>query len=150
MITDSRIKKLDQKTIIETALRETNSPYTPEQGVAAIVAESRTPTTISMREGNTIFLINYDPKDKTRGVFRPLNADTAPNYVRNIKTFLHAASLAGFRTLYVEFSDPAILTLFKTIERNKPQPGMNYTVKKINGQTYLATVTLPGKSKGQK
>ena len=150
MITDSRQQMLGDKELIETAFKETKSPYTPEQGFAAIVAESRTPTTITMREGNTIFLINYDPKDKTTGVFRPLNADTATNYIRNIKTFLHAASLAGFRTLYVEFSDPAILTLFKTIERNKPLPGMSYTVKPVDSKTYLATVKLPGKQQGKK
>jgi hypothetical protein len=150
MITDSRLKKLGDKDLIQTAFKETKSPYTPDQAFAAIVAESRTPTTITMREGNTLFLINYDPKDKTTGVFRPLNADTATNYVRNIKTFLHAASLAGFRTLYVEFSDPAVLTLFKTIDRNKPLSGMSYTVKKVDSKTYMATVKLPGKQQGSK
>ena len=143
MVVDSKKKKLSEKEIIETALDETGSKHNKEQGVAALVAETRnTPNTITLREGNTIFIINFDPKDKTRGMFRALNADTAANYLQNSLTFIKAAGLMGFKVLVVQFKDATILNIFKYISRKPPFPNMGYSVQKTENGLHQVTVNL--------
>ena len=113
MITDSKKKMLSQDEILTTAFKETKTGYTPEQAKAAILAETQMKNCIVMREGNTLFIINFDPKDKTRGLFRALNADTAHNYLQNSKTFIKAAGMAGFRLLISQYQDKSITNIFK-------------------------------------
>jgi hypothetical protein len=140
MITDSKKKMLSQEEIIETALKETKSPYSFEQGKAALMAEAHMPNCIVMREGNTLFYINYDPKDKTRGMFRAINADTARNYLENSKTFIKAAGMAGFKMLISQFKDKTILNIFKYISRNPPLKGMHYETQRTTDGGYQAVV----------
>lgn len=143
MFVDSKEHKLSQLEIIKTALEETNSPYTTQQGIAAVTAEAYSPNTIVMREGNTLFFINFDPNDKTRGMFRALNADTPRNYLDNSMEFIRAAGMAGFKTLVSQFSDPALIHIFKYISRNPPFPGMGYAVQHDpEKDIYQATVSL--------
>jgi hypothetical protein len=143
MLVDSKEQMIDPMEIVKTALAETKSQYTIDQGVAAVMAESQTPNTMILREGNTLFIINYNPKDKSRGMFRALNADTAKNYLENSKTFIRAAGMIGFKILVVRFQDPTILNIFRYIYRDPPFPGMGYSVqhdKKKN--MYQVTINM--------
>jgi hypothetical protein len=142
MMVNSKQKMLDPIEIIRIALENTKSQYTTEEGIAAIIAETRTPNAIAMREGNTLFLIHYDPKRKDHGMFRALNADTAANYLRNSVMFIKAAGLAGFKVLVSQFKDPTILNIFKSISRNPPFPGMGYSVQRTEDNGYQVTVNL--------
>ena len=129
MLVDSKQEQLEPIDIIKTALEETKSQYNVQQGVAAILAEAHTPNTLVMREGNTLFIINYDPKDKSRGMFRALNADTARNYLKNSREFIKAAGMDGFKFIVVQFQDPTIMNIFKFIYRDPPFTGMGYSVQ---------------------
>lgn len=142
MITDSKKKMLSQEEIIETAIKETKSGYTHEQAKAAILAETQMKNCIVMREGNTLFIINFDPKDKTRGLFRALNADTAHNYLENSRTFIKAAGMAGFRMLISQFKEKSLLNIFKYISRNPPLKNMKYESQPMKDGGYQAVVTI--------
>ena len=90
MFVDSKKEKLDQTALLRAAFENSRTPYTVEEGIAAVMAESRMPNCIMMREGNTIFIIHYDPKQKDHGMFRALNADTPANYLQNSVEFIKA------------------------------------------------------------
>ena len=143
MLVDSKTQMLDPVKIIEIAIEETKSQYSVDQGVASVIAESQTPNTMIMREGNTLFIINYNPQDKSQGMFRALNADTGRNYLENSRTFIKAAGMAGFRTMVVQFQDPTILNIFRYIYRDPPMPGMGYTVQHDESKgVYQVTINL--------
>ena len=148
-VVDSKTREIDAKEIVHIAMEETGSKYTKEQGEAAILAESNMPNVIPMREGNTLFIIHYVPKQKDRGLFRVLNADTAANYVKNTRQFLKAAGMIGFKILVVQFESPEPLTLFKKIMRDPPFTGMGYTIEKSqDGKRYRATINMGNTGKG--
>ena len=143
MLIDSKQQMMDPMDIIKTALAETKSQYSVDQGVAAVLAESQTPNTMIMREGNTLFIINYDLTDKSRGMFRALNADTPKNYLENSKTFIKAAGMAGFRIMVVQFQDPTILNIFRYFYRDPPFPGMGYSVQHDESKgLYQVTINM--------
>lgn len=147
-VVDSKKRQLDTKEIIRTAMQETGSEYTPEQGEAAVIAEANMENAIPMREGNTMFIIHYVPGQKDQGLFRVLNADTGTNYVDNVRTFLKAAGLMGFKTLVVFFEDRKPLTLFKKIYRKPPFKNMGYTVERSKNGQYRATINLGDTGQG--
>lgn len=142
MFVDSKNEKLDQMQLLKIAFENTRTQYTTEEGIAAVVAESQMPNCIMMREGNTIFIIHYDPKNKSHGMFRALNADTPANYLQNSLEFIKAAGLAGFTLLVSQFQDPALLNIFKYISRKPPFPKMGYAVQRTRDGGYQVTVNL--------
>lgn len=142
MFVDSKKEKLDQTALLRAAFENSRTPYTVEEGIAAVMAESRMPNCIMMREGNTIFIIHYDPKQKDHGMFRALNADTPANYLQNSVEFIKAAGLAGFKVLVSQFQDPALLQIFKYISRKPPFSGMGYAVQRTKNGGYQVTVNL--------
>lgn len=142
MFTDSQKQKLSQINIIKTALESTKSPYTLQEGLAGVIAESHLPNSITMREGNTLFFITYDPNQKDHGYFRALNADTPSNYLKNSLEFTKAVGLAGFKVLVTEFSDPSLLNIFKYISRKPPFPKMGYFVQELKNGGYRVTLNL--------
>jgi len=149
-ITDSRRTKMNPIDIIRTAAEETRSEYTPNQVVAAGLAQMQAPNTIAMREGNTIFILHYLPNQKDHSMFHVLNADTASNYVRNVKQFLKAAGLMGQRVMVVRFETAEPLTLFKKIMRDPPFPNMGYTIQRSQKGQYTATINMGDTGKGAK
>jgi hypothetical protein len=147
MLVDSKKQKLDQMAIIKEALSQTKSQYTLEEGIAAIVAECKAPNAIPMREGNTIFIINYDPKDKRQGTFRALNADVASQYIRNSIEFIKAAGLMGMQVLVTDFKDPTVSNVIKYISRNPPFPKMGYQIFRLKDDKGFRAVINLGHTK---
>ena len=142
MFVDSKKEKLDQMQLLRIAFENSRTQYTVEEGIASVIAESRMPNCIMMRQGNTIFIIHYVPKQKNEGMFRALNADTPANYLQNSLEFIKAAGLAGFTLLVSQFQDPALIQIFKYISRKPPFPGMGYAVQEMKGGGYQVTVNL--------
>ena len=147
-IVDSRKTKDNPIDIIRTAAEQTKSTHTPNQVVAAALAEMHSPQAITLREGNTIFIIHYLPDQRDHGLFQVFNGDTAANYVNNVHEFLKAAGLMGMRVLVVRFETPEPLTLFKKIMRKPPFPNMGYTIQKDNKGQYTATINMGDTGKG--
>lgn len=145
---DSKHQKLSQEEIFAIAAKETGGKYTPEQIKASIAMEVSQLKGLCMQQGNTIFIVHPTPVDKTIGVFRALNADTMPNYLKNSLMFTKAMGLAGFRHLVTQFSEPSLLNIFKYVKRNRPFPNMGYSVKHLKNKEYQVVVNLGDAKKG--
>jgi len=125
---DSKQKKLTGEEIAEIAIVNTKVGRPMKQAKEMLTIEFAMPNTWKMREGNTMFIVHRTPIPGA-GYFRPLNADTAQNFVNNTQIFLDAAYKVGFDVLVSQFNDPAILSLAKVLARSFP-PGRGYIVQK--------------------
>lgn len=139
---DSKHEQLSNEEIVEIAAQNTGSPYSPEQVRAAIMAEVRTPETLALQQGNTLFVVHRSKKDPSVAVFRALNADTPPNYLENSFVFTETMKSMGFRAMVSTFYDSTILNIFKYISRNPPFPGMGYKVQRTKDGGFYVTVNL--------
>jgi hypothetical protein len=140
---DSKHQELSQEEIIAIAAKETGSKYSVEQVKASLSAEAYEMGAIMLREGNTIFVVHQDKSNPKVGVFRALNADTVPNYMRNCVAFTQAIGMAGFQYLVTEFTDKSLLSIFEYVRRNQPFPNMGYDVQKAKGhELYRVTINL--------
>lgn len=148
LVVDSKIEELSPEEIIDIAARETESPYSPEQVRASVLAEAHGSGAIIMRQGNTLFVVNPSPNNPKTAVFRALNADTANNYIKNSTEFIRAIKMAGFEVLVTTFHDESILTIFRYISRNPPFPDMGYAVQRLSDGGFRATIKLGGQDSG--
>jgi hypothetical protein len=140
---DSKHQELSQEEIIAIAAKETGSKYSVEQIKASLSLEAYEMGAIMLREGNTIFVIHQDKTNPKIGVFRALNADTVPNYMRNCVAFAQAIGTAGFQYLVTEFEDKSLLNIFEYVRRNQPFPNMGYDVQKARDrELYRVTINL--------
>jgi hypothetical protein len=140
---DSKHQKLSQNEILAIAAKETGGKYTAEQVLASLLAEAREMGAIMMQEGNTIFVVHRSPERPDVALFRALNADTIPNYLKNSVVFTQAVGMAGFQYIVTEFEDESLLGIFEYVRRNAPFPGMGYDVQKARGrELYKVTVNL--------
>ena len=145
---DSKHQKLSQDEIIAIAAKEIGGKHTPEQIKASLMQETYQMKGLLIREGNTLFIVHPTPVQANIGVFRAINADTMPNYLKNSLLFTKAVGLAGFKQLITQFSEPSLLNIFKYIKRNPPFPNMGYNVKKTENGEYQVVVNLGDTKKG--
>jgi hypothetical protein len=148
MLVDSKHEELSNEEIIRIAAEETISQYSPEQVLAAVMAEAHQPDTLVIRQGNTLFILHRAPEKKHIGVFRALNADTPANYLENSIMFIKACKSMGFKTVVSQFEDPSILNIFKYISRNPPFAGMGYQVQRTSDGGFQASVNLGSDKQG--
>ena len=135
---DSREKELSVEDIIGIAGMNTDAGVQVGQLIQMINAELNMPDTLFLRQGNTLFIIH---KAKPRvGFFRALNADTANNFLQNGMEFIKACYKMGFDTMATQFSDPTILSVFRFISNNPPNPNMGYQVQKTDDGGFYVTV----------
>jgi hypothetical protein len=140
---DSKHKKLSQEEIIGIAARETGGKYSAEQVKASLTAEAHEMKAIMMREGNTIFVVHRASDHPDVALFRALNADTIPNFIKNSAVFAQAMGMAGFQYMVTDFEDKALLNIFKSVLRNAPFPNMGYDIQKAKGEEYYrVTINL--------
>jgi hypothetical protein len=140
---DSKHQKLSQDEIINIAAKETGSKYNSEQVKASLLAEAHEMGAIMLQEGNTIFIVHRSHERQDVALFRALNADIVPNYVKNCVVFTQAIGMAGFKYLVTEFEDKSLLNIFEYVRRNQPFPNMGYNVQKARGkELYRVTVNL--------
>lgn len=135
---DSQEKELSVEDIIGIAGMNTDAGVQVGQLIQMINAELQMPDTLFLRQGNTLFIIH---KAKPRvGFFRALNADTANNFLQNGMEFIKACYKMGFDTMATQFSDPTILSVFRFISNNPPNPNMGYQVQKTDDGGFYVTV----------
>jgi hypothetical protein len=140
---DSRHQKLSQNEILAIAAKETGGKYTAEQVLASLLAEAHEMGAIMMQEGNTIFVVHRSPERPDVALFRALNADTIPNYLKNSLVFTKAIGLAGFQYIVTVFEEESLLNIFRYVKRNQPFPGMGYSAQKSkDGRRFKVTVNL--------
>lgn len=139
---DSKHQKLSKDEIVAIAAKETGGKYTADQIKASLMSEVQDIGGIMMEEGNTLFIIHKVPERPDIGVFRAINADTIPNYLKNSMTVTKAFGLMGFQYLVTVFDDPSIINIFKYVARNQPFPKMGFQVAKLKDGRYQATINM--------
>ena len=144
---DSDKKLLNSQEIIQIALENTQSKYSPDVAYPAILQEMSMPNSLVFQYGNTIFSVL---KGKNNiGFFKAFNADTARNFVDNGKIFVKWAYETGFDGLITQFDDPAILQVFKAISKNPPMKDMGYKAMQTASGGFKVVLQL-GKPRGEK
>jgi hypothetical protein len=101
--------------------------------------------TLFVRQGNTLFIIHK--AEPGVGWFRALNADVAANYLENSVEFIRACYKMGFDTMASTFEDPVIISIFRYIAKNPPNPDMGYEVMEMDDGSYMGTIKT-GPSRG--
>jgi len=140
---DSKHQQLSKDEIVAIAAKETGGKYTAEQVKASLMAEVADAGALVMQQGNTLFVLHRVPERPEAVVFRAINADTTPNYLKNCLTFTKAAGMMGLKYLITVFDDASLLNIFKYVKRNQPFKNMGYAVQKSqDGKQYKVTVNL--------
>lgn len=141
-LVNSKMQMLSEDEILSIAAQETGSPYSMEQGKAALLAEIYEGGALLVREGNTFFVIKETNNPEVITV-RPINADTIENFIDNIIKLMQLQVEKGIPYTVVDFNDDRILTLFKAIA-NKAQGLINvsYSVKQSTTGMYRAIFKL--------
>lgn len=139
---DSKQRELSQEEIIEIAAKETGGRYTAEQVKASLTAEAYELGALMFRQGNTIFVVHQDKSNPVVAVFRALNADTLPNYLKNCIEFTKAVGMMGFKYLVTQFHDESLLKIFEYVRRNQPFKNMGYEANRTTDGGYQVIVNL--------
>lgn len=95
-----------------------------------------------MRQGNTIFIVHQDKSNPVVAVFRAVNADTLPNYLKNCIEFTKAVGMMGFKYLVTQFHDESLLKIFEYVRRNQPFKNMGYEANRTVDGGYQVIVNL--------
>jgi len=142
---DSREQELSPEDIIGIAAMNTDSSVMQGDAVSGVNAELQMDDTLFIRQGNTLFIIHKSAPGI--GWFRAINADTAMNYVQNGIEFIKACYKMGFDTVATKFTDPTILSVFRAIAKNPPNPEMGYNVRRTaKGEFFVTVKTGPKRS----
>lgn len=135
---DSQQEELSVDDIIGIAGMNTDAGIDYQTLKAAITAELQMPNTLFIRQGNTLFIMHKAAPGV--GWFRALNADTARNFLQNSMEFIKACNRMGFQTVATNFTDPAILSVFRYISQNPPFDGMGYEAQRTADGEFYVTV----------
>ena len=147
-LVDSRQQMLDLGELLKGAAENTKSEYPMEFVYASFVKEVQMPDSKFYRYGNTVYVVHASPKDPRKGMFRALNADTAPNFIASGFAFVVDSYKAGLDTLVTQFSDQSLINIFRNVAKNPPNPGMGYNVTMLKDGQYQVALQLGQKREG--
>ncbi len=142
---DSQQQELSPEDIVAIASMNTDAGVDRAKAIAMINAELQMDDTLFIRQGNTLFIIHKAAPGI--GWFRALNADTAPNFLANSVEFIKACYKMGFDTMASTFDDPAIISVFRYISKNPPNPDMGYEIQTMDDGSFMGTIKT-GPSRG--
>jgi len=154
MLVDSKQKELQPQEIVVNDAKQPNSQYSPDQALAAVLAESRLPSAILMQEGNTLFVIHKCP-DRI-ALARIINVDTEQNYLKNSMLCFKAMYAAGIDTVVCDLKNKDDIKVFKYMSSHRDQinadengePTVGYVLKpKSDG--YRVTAVIGPRREGQ-
>jgi len=140
---DSKRKTLNTFEIVHIALEDAGNTAVPITAqLAGIMAELAQPNAKVKQFGNTIFVAHMGIDKKA--FVRAFNADTAPNFVSNMRAF----SLYAYHTLGLDFivvpglEDPNLVRLLKTAFANPTQSGMSMQTTTAKTGKLMALIKL--------
>jgi hypothetical protein len=139
---------LELGELLKVAAENTQSEYPMEFVYAAFVKEVQMPDSKFYRYGNTVYVVHGSPKNPSKGTFRALNADTAPNFMASGFAFVVDAYKNGYDTLVTQFRDQSLLNIFRNVAKNPPNPGMGYNVQMLANGEYQVALQLGQKRQG--
>lgn len=147
-LVDSRQQMLDLGELLKVAAENTKSEYPMEFVYASFVKEVQMPDSKFYRYGNTVYIVHQSKTEPRKGMFRALNADTAPNFLASGFAFVVDAYKAGLDTLVTQFSDQSLINIFRNVSKNPPNPGMGYNVTMLKDGQYQVGLQLGNKREG--
>lgn len=147
-LVDSRQQMLELGELLKVAAENTQSEYPMEFVYAAFVKEVQMPDSKFYRYGNTVYVVHGSPKNPSKGTFRALNADIAPNFMASGFAFVVDAYKNGYDTLVTQFRDQSLLNIFRNVAKNPPNPGMGYNVQMLANGEYQVALQLGQKRQG--
>lgn len=124
---DSRRQQLNSERIIEVAAANAQTGRPMKQVKEMLLIEFALPNVWKLQIGNTIFIVHR--ASKSSGYFRAINADTAPNFLQNIKAFMQAAYQVGFDVVVTQTNDKELMNLVRVLFRTPP-PRTGYVVQR--------------------
>jgi len=141
IMTDSKKKVLNTFEIVHAAITDAGDTETPLQGqLAGIMAELTMPTAKVKQFGNTLFVAHVASPHEA--LVRAFNADTAPNFVSNMREFCtYVYKDLGVDTIYIPgMEDPQLARLIQALFARPTRPGMKYQI--TNDQPPIAIAQL--------
>lgn len=133
-LVDSKQQMLNSEDLLRIAAANQQDNLPDSAVIKSIKAELKTPGTLPLRFGNTIFIVHKGRK--RTGFFRALNADTPRNYLANSVRFSKEIYDIGFDFLVTQYQDSSINNIFKYISRNPPRKDMGFETQKLQDGTY--------------
>jgi hypothetical protein len=142
---DSKKQKLNIADIVMHDSETSKSDVPMQQLIPALIQELNNPNCASRQIGNSLFILHKGEDGK--GFFRGLNADTAENYIDNIREFLiWAKEDLGMTFLMTQFKGQEIARITKYFKKHPPIPGMQHVMFNMsNGETRLVLLLEPMK-----
>lgn len=141
IMVDSKKKKLNTFEIVHSAIQDAGDTETPLQGqIAGILAELTQPTAKVKQFGNTLFVAHVASPHEA--LVRAFNADTAPNFVSNMRDFCtYVYKNLNIDTIYIPgMEDPKLARLVHALFAKPTRPGMQYQM--TNSQPPIAVAQL--------
>lgn len=141
-LVNSKMEMLNEDEILSIAAQETGSPYSVEQGKAALLAEVYEGGALLIREGNTFFVIK-ETNNPDVVVIRPINADVIENYIDNIIKAMQVQVEKGISYAVADFTDERIIQLLRAVVK-KAQGLINisYSIKQSTTGMYRVIFKL--------
>jgi hypothetical protein len=135
---DSQQKQLEVNDIVAIDGMNTDAEYDTRTLMAALTAELNMPNTLFLRQGNTLYVIHkVEPRV---GYFRMMNADTPNNFLENGVEFIKACYKMGFDTMATKINNPDMLSLFRYMMEESPNPDMGYRAEESQDGRLLVTI----------
>lgn len=145
---DSKKEQLDISTILVMALNnmergKVGNTVPLKTAMLTLVKEGSMPNSDTVAIGNTVFISHQGTgKNKTKMAGRPLNVDTAKNYISNIikyGAYLQDKGITHFSTV---FSDEALLSAVKILQKKLSRTDTELYVGKAKDNKYALLIKI--------
>ena len=117
-VVDSNKEELDIPTIITMSAEELRKDLSMEQALLAIVEETSLPQADVTQIGNTVFIGHTGKgENKSKMVGRPLNVDTARNYIRNVLQYFGYLQEKNITHYHAAFEGDALVPAINMMQK---------------------------------
>jgi len=126
---NSHKKELNTFELVHAALQDAGDTVTPMQGqFAGVIAELTMPQAKVKQFGNTLFVAHV--ADKRQALVRAFNADTAQNFITNMRDFCdYVYEKLGVDKIYIPgMEDPQLARLIQALFSRPNRPDMSYQI----------------------
>ena len=145
---DSNKEELDMHTVMIMALNNmeqggVGNTVPAKTAMLALVREGGMPTVDIAQFGNTVFVSHTGKgKNKNKMAGRPLNVDTARNYIKNIIKYGAYLQDKGITHFSATFSDENLLPAVKMIQKKLTRVDTDLYVGKLEDGRYALFIKI--------
>ena len=145
---DSNKEELDMHTVMIMALNNmeqggVGNTVPAKTAMLALVREGGMPTVDIAQFGNTVFVSHTGKgKNKNKMAGRPLNVDTARNYIKNIIKYGAYLQDKGITHFSATFSDENLLPAVKMLQKKLTRVDTDLYVGKLEDGRYALFIKI--------